>query len=197
MVPSASDHLVAAHADAVVLDGECFLSGSALIVMRGFGSSPSKLGTGYRLVAQLLAGVRRVRDQFAQEDILVRIDRMHHQVQQPRDVSFECSGFRRLQSASFQITHPLEPIVRGTRWLETSGFSRPVVGRAVPGPILCDAGVLPSSARRECLRSPGAPPYRAHRAPHRWRRHPALPPSLPSRRTTAKMRGVGPPSKLH
>ena len=41
------------------------------------------------------AGIRGVRDQLAQEDIAVRIDRMHHQMEQPRDVSLEGPGFRR------------------------------------------------------------------------------------------------------
>ena len=38
------DHLLAAHADAVVFDGELLASASSPTVMRGFGSSPSNAG---------------------------------------------------------------------------------------------------------------------------------------------------------
>ncbi len=48
-----------------------------------------QLRLGDRLVAQLLAGVGGVGDQLAQEHVLVRIDRVHHQVQQAGHVGFE------------------------------------------------------------------------------------------------------------
>ena len=68
-----------------------FLSGT----MRIFGGVAvrDQLGLGDRLIAQLVAGVRRVRDQLAQEDIGLRIDRMHHQVQQFGDLGLERLGF--------------------------------------------------------------------------------------------------------
>ena len=53
-----------------------------------------KFGLGDRLVAQLLAGVGRVGDELADEDVALGIDGMHHQVQQPRNVGFETLGFR-------------------------------------------------------------------------------------------------------
>jgi hypothetical protein len=65
---------------------------SAETVIAGFGSSPSSSGTADRLEAQLLAGVRRVGDQLAHEHVAVRIDRMHHHVQQAGDVRLEGVG---------------------------------------------------------------------------------------------------------
>ena len=68
-----------------------FLSGT----IRIFGGAPSAIssGAGDRLIAQLVAGIRRVGDQFAQENIGFRIDRMHHQVQQFGDLGLERLGF--------------------------------------------------------------------------------------------------------
>ena len=86
-------HLVAAHADAVVLDGE------ALVVRIGADGDArlrivaEQLGPLDRLVAQLLAGIGRVGDQLAQEDVAVRIDRVDHEVEEPRNVGFEGFGF--------------------------------------------------------------------------------------------------------
>ena len=51
-----------------------------------------QFGLGDRLVAQLLAGVGGVGDEFADEDFPVGIDRMHHQVQQARNVGLEALG---------------------------------------------------------------------------------------------------------
>ena len=48
-----------------------------------------QLGIGDRLVAQPLAGVRRVGNQFTQKDVLVGIDRVHHQVQKLGDIGLE------------------------------------------------------------------------------------------------------------
>ena len=88
------DHLVAAHADAVVLDRR------ACLLVRVERERDARLRVvaeqcrlGDRLVAQLLAGIGGVRDQLAQEDVLVGIDRMHHQVQQLGDVGLESAVF--------------------------------------------------------------------------------------------------------
>src|SRR5690606_5228801 len=45
-----------------------------------------------RLEAQLVAGVRGVGYQLAQEDLLVRVERMGHQVEDLVDFSFELAG---------------------------------------------------------------------------------------------------------
>ena len=70
-----------------------FLSGMIEI----FGGAPSAIrsGAGDRLVAQLVAGIRRIRDQFAQEDIGLRIDRMHHQMQEFGNLGLKRLGFGR------------------------------------------------------------------------------------------------------
>jgi hypothetical protein len=52
-----------------------------------------QLGRGYRLIAQLVAGVRCVRNQLAQEDVGLRIDRVHHQVQKLGNLGLERLGF--------------------------------------------------------------------------------------------------------
>ena len=44
-------------------------------------SEPEERGVGEGLEAQLLAGVRGVRDQLAQEDLLVRVQRVNHEPQ--------------------------------------------------------------------------------------------------------------------
>ena len=62
--------------------------------MRGLGVVAEQGWRGDGLVAQSFAGVRRVRDQFAEEHVLVGIDRVHHQVQQARNVGLEGAAFR-------------------------------------------------------------------------------------------------------
>jgi hypothetical protein len=52
-----------------------------------------ELGLGDRLEAQLVAGVGRVGDQLAQEDLLVRVQRVGDQVQNLGDLGFELAGF--------------------------------------------------------------------------------------------------------
>src|SRR5262249_14989806 len=46
------------------------------------------------LVAQALAGVGRIRDQFAQKHRLLGIDRVHYQLQKFGDIRFEEAAFR-------------------------------------------------------------------------------------------------------
>jgi len=45
------------------------------------------------LIAQLVAGIRRVGYQLAQENVGLRIDRMHHQMQQLGNLGLERLGF--------------------------------------------------------------------------------------------------------
>ena len=77
------------HADAVVLDGELLV-----VLVERDGDLEGRrvarqLRIGHRLVAELLAGVGAVRDQLAQENVAVGIDRMHHEVQKPGNVGLE------------------------------------------------------------------------------------------------------------
>ena len=48
---------------------------------------------GHRFEAQLVARVGRVRHQLAQEDLLVPVQGVHHQVQQLLDLGLETEGF--------------------------------------------------------------------------------------------------------
>ena len=48
---------------------------------------------GDRFEAQLVAGVRRVRDQLAQEDLLVAVQGVDHQVEELLDLGLEAEGF--------------------------------------------------------------------------------------------------------
>ena len=54
-----------------------------------FGVLDQEVGLGDRLVAQPVAGIRRVGNQLAQEDIGLGIDRMHHQAQQLGDLGLK------------------------------------------------------------------------------------------------------------
>jgi len=87
------DHLVAAHADAVVLDGEGAFVGIDGERDAGLRVVAEERRVGDGVVAQLLVGVGRVRDQLAQKHRLVRIDRVHHQMQELGDIGLECAAF--------------------------------------------------------------------------------------------------------
>ena len=88
------DQLLAAHADAVVLDHELPLFGIDRDRDAWRRIVAKERGLGDRLVAQPLAGVGRIRDQFAQKHRLLGIDRVHHQLQKLGDIRFEWAAFR-------------------------------------------------------------------------------------------------------
>ena len=50
-------------------------------------------GVGHRLEPQLVGGIRGVRDELAQEDLLVAVQGVNHQVQELRDLGLESEGF--------------------------------------------------------------------------------------------------------
>jgi hypothetical protein len=83
------DHLGAGHADAVVLDRKPLVLGIEDHGDPRLDVISKQRRVGDRLVAQPLAGIRRIGDQFAQEYRFVGIDRMHHQVQKLGDISLE------------------------------------------------------------------------------------------------------------
>ena len=87
-------HLLAAHADAVVLDGEGPLVGIDGECDARLDVIAEQRRLGDRVVAQPLAGVGGIRDQLAQEYGFVGIDRMHHQVQQLGDIGLERPALR-------------------------------------------------------------------------------------------------------
>ena len=87
------DQLVAAHADAVVLDGEL-----ALVGIDADGDPRRRIlaeqaWIGDRLVPQPLAGIGGVRDQLAQEHLFLGINRVHHHVQELGNIRFEGAAF--------------------------------------------------------------------------------------------------------
>ena len=87
------DQLLPVHADAAVDHGKRvgrLVRHDPDVGRRAIGD---QIGRGDRLIAQLVAGVRRVRNQFAQENVGFRIDRMHHQVQELGDLGLERLGF--------------------------------------------------------------------------------------------------------
>jgi hypothetical protein len=86
------DDVVAAHADAVVFEGD----GGVLVEAHadfqvGVAFEQLRLGQGFE--AQLVGGVGGVGDQLAQEDFLVGIQRVDHEVQQLLHLGLEAQGF--------------------------------------------------------------------------------------------------------
>ena len=79
----------AGHADAVVREGQRLGVRIDRDLDRERSAVLDELRLGDRLVAQLLAGVGGVGDEFADEDLAVGIDRVHHQMQKARNVGFE------------------------------------------------------------------------------------------------------------
>ena len=94
------DQLLAGHADAGVGDGQ----GAGRLVGRDADGEGRAVGHQLRLgdgfVAQLVAGVGRVRDQLAQEDVALRVDRVHHEAQQLGHLGLEGMGFGNLVAFS-------------------------------------------------------------------------------------------------
>ena len=80
------DQLGLAHADAVVLERQAAGIGVDGEGDAGLGVVAEQVRLGDRLVAQPLAGIGGIGDQFAQEHVAVGIDRVHHHVQQLGDV---------------------------------------------------------------------------------------------------------------
>ena len=78
---------------------------------------------GDRLVAQLLAGIRGVGDQLAQENVPVGIDRVDHQMQEPRNVRLETAFFRRRCFSHVPCPRCCCRVL-ATKWLERANFSR-------------------------------------------------------------------------
>jgi hypothetical protein len=85
-------HLLAAHADAVVFDGQRFVVGIDLERDAQRRIIPQQLRLSDGFIAQLFTGIGRVRDLFAQKDLFVGVDRVHDQVQQPGDIGIECAA---------------------------------------------------------------------------------------------------------
>jgi hypothetical protein len=87
------DDLLAAHADAVVADGD----GLGILVHADLDLQFSILleqgRVGQGLEAQLVRGIARVGNQFPEEDFLVAVEGMDHQVKQLLHLGLEAQGF--------------------------------------------------------------------------------------------------------
>ena len=86
------DQLLPVHADAVVGDGQRAGRLVAADADRQHRVLGDEFGLGDRLVTELVAGVGRVRDQLAQEDVALGVDRVHHHVEQVGDFGLEGVG---------------------------------------------------------------------------------------------------------
>jgi hypothetical protein len=89
------DQLRARHADAGIRHRQraCFLVPAHLDPQLGLVAVQRRVGE--RFEAELVAGIGGIRHQLAQEDVLVRIERMDHQPQHLLDFGLELEGFGR------------------------------------------------------------------------------------------------------
>jgi hypothetical protein len=96
------DGIFAAHADAVVADGQ-----SALVLVRfdpyrELGVAGHQFGPAQGFEPQLVVGVGSIRNQLAQEDLAVAVQRMDHELQQLTDFGLETQG---LLGIGFWVVH--------------------------------------------------------------------------------------------
>ena len=146
------DEIVAVHADAVVFQSQCVVVG----VERQGDARTRIVGQKFRcsdrFVAQLFAGIGGVGYQLPQEDILVGIDGMHHEVQQARDIGLKnmvFDGFFLSIAHAFHASHCIAEFLarselarnwakfktaRGARRLQTAraGAGRPETTPCLP-----------------------------------------------------------------
>ena len=87
------DHLLPRHADAVVGHGDRARRRVVGDADLRVGIVLEKRTVGERLEAQLVHGVRGVRDQLAQEDLLVAVQGVDHQVEELRHLGLEAERF--------------------------------------------------------------------------------------------------------
>jgi len=88
------DGFVAAHADAVVADGDRARLGVGLDADQQLAAALEKLRTRQRLEPQLVQRVRSVGNQLAQENLFVAVERMDHQLEQLLDLRLKAHGLR-------------------------------------------------------------------------------------------------------
>ena len=87
------DRLIFGHADAVIGDGNRLGRRIDLHTDPELRVVFEEAGVGQRFVAQFVASIRGIGDQLAQEDFLIRIQRVDHQLQQLFDFGLEGLGF--------------------------------------------------------------------------------------------------------
>ena len=93
MVPMLLDDVLPGHADAVVGHGDRPRRRVVADPDARLGIVLEQRGVAHRLEPQLVGGIRGVRDELAQEDLLVPVQGMDHQVEELRDLGLESEGF--------------------------------------------------------------------------------------------------------
>ena len=88
-------HFGGSHADAIIFDRQAVLIGVQQNADARLRVIAQQRRHGDAFIAQLLARIGGVGDEFAQEDVTVGIDRMHHHAQQLRNIRLESMGFGR------------------------------------------------------------------------------------------------------
>lgn len=138
-----ADHLVAVHADAVVPHSERTGVLVDLDLDVQVGGVRRQFLVDERLQPQLVQRVGRVRDQFAQEDVLVRVDRVHHQLQQLTSLGLELQRLDAVaHTDSLSSGGPTAERIRGVTAAARTGrpgnpLVQPVDGLMCSGPHFC------------------------------------------------------------
>ena len=106
------DDFVAIHTDTVVTHHHRFGVGVETDTDLQLAVAFEQLGLVERFEAQLVAGVRSIGNQFAQEDLAVRIQRMDHQVQQLLHLGLKihllCLGAGRVGHRWLSVTQEMD-----------------------------------------------------------------------------------------
>ncbi len=104
------DHLVAAHADAVVRDAQRSRRRVVVDADLQLEIALEQRFVVQRLEAQLVAGVGGVGDQLPQEDLAVRVQRVDHQLQQLSDLGLEAQGLA-VGARGGRFSHGITPVI--------------------------------------------------------------------------------------
>jgi hypothetical protein len=111
------DDFLPVHADAVVAnrDGFCILVDADPNLQFGIGFE--QRGIGQCLEAQLVGGIGGIRDQFAQEDFLVAVQGMNHQLQELLDLGLKAQGLFAGGAVGNGFAHGPLSLVENREWL--------------------------------------------------------------------------------
>ncbi len=128
------DDVLPGHADAVVRHGDRARRCVVADMDARLGVVLHERAVGHRLEPQLVGGIRGVRDELAQEDLLVAVQGVNHQLQELRDLGLESEGFFRGRACHrvFQRGSPStrarvrDVIAPGREWSPPGQDARPV-----------------------------------------------------------------------
>ena len=120
----------AGHADAVVREGQRLGVGIDRDLDRERGAVLDQFRLGDRFVAQLLAGVGRIGDELADENLPVGIDRMDHEMQQARNVGLEALRAGGFAGRGLGVGGQVNPLEECWTWKSgRNGAAQPISGR--------------------------------------------------------------------